>query len=1275
MGTSHEEAQLHLALTLLHFLWLACVPAALLHLAARLLPTRFVELRYRISVLSLALLLPMFVIAMRMAKDQDTFASQQPTAFARDAPMPRANGVLEHQPNTQVDPGQEIVASPLVDQSVVEAASARSMTTSQGEQRVGVIWARAITMLYFLGVIVFSLRLLKGYIAGRRLRRTAQPVTESEFQQLAVRIADRIRLKTTPTIYWCESVVVPAVVGVLRPAVLLPTAMANGLTIEQLEHILLHEFTHLRRLDPIVNFLQNVLETLFFFHPLVWWISSQVRLYRELSCDDAVVACGVNPRHYADTLIDIAMRSRNSDTRNLSSVSSIASRPQLRTRLARLLGHSHQPPHWPARLADGMSLIVVLGIVAVLVTSTLSETLAVPQQVDDTIVQSERPVVADTLLKNLPNSIEPTELSGIVLDDQGKPLSGVTVDAWSWHTGDETTTDENGVFRFRPNSDEGRSKVEIRWTKSGYAPHYMAQQPVGVKDLVITLNDKTFIEGRVIAVDGSPAAGVMVCGAQKNIQGDGVMISEVVTETVADGSGNYRMYVFPDAYELTVASAAGVSRLASITVPRGQSVRRDIQLEPGVRFEAVVNDATSGKPFAGLVLSSFMQRRFSGTSDADGRIVIDGMLPGTFEFNVGAGEPLDYKGITYFGNGPLGRWWSPHAQNEWERLEKTAGKFQRNLDDLSFDLEPGMAPVQINVEQGVEFSGHVYDPDGKPSAGATVAPAKTGRGNSLTGDTRYSVKTGADGSYKVIMPAGNDFQYNLMAFDGEYQKWRTWGAVASDPLPTLPGQKVTDYDFQLTRGASVRGKVLFKDEAGAVPPPQVRAHAADLRGNRYYDPTADVQADGSFELRGLRPGKYFIQVSPFWLSAEDSPDGSSVTIEVADGEIKEGIELKPTNPEQAFVPSTKKQQLVDVPAAAPTIAATTGGVIFKAEDKIFSTPCFDESFMYFNACDGFFYCIDKVTGKLKWKLGDLERVDASPVLHKGLVFFTSFAKQATWLHAVHADTGKMAWAQQVAGVGNSNPLMHDGNLLIAGQKELLCLDPRDGKTLARLDNACVFPGMIAAHENRIVSIQNEDYEANDDQGLGTLVCFDQNTQSVAWKLPLGACSFGKIHCDERNCYFGTRDGKFTAVDLATGTVLWKTDCTTIFVNKENTWPDGDVIDNATSLVITCTQQSLNDPGAMICIDKSNGGIVWSVMNALRFSTSNGLTDDSIVTVTLDHKVMQIDRESGKVQFQRFLPNVNLKWQAETYHLTLDAGHAFIVGADQQVWRLDLGGLK
>jgi outer membrane protein assembly factor BamB len=291
------------------------------------------------------------------------------------------------------------------------------------------------------------------------------------------------------------------------------------------------------------------------------------------------------------------------------------------------------------------------------------------------------------------------------------------------------------------------------------------------------------------------------------------------------------------------------------------------------------------------------------------------------------------------------------------------------------------------------------------------------------------------------------------------------------------------------------------------------------------------------------------------------------------------------------------------------------------------------------------------------------------------VFFTSFANQGNWLHAVHADTGNEAWKREVAGIGNSSPLLHEGKLLIAGQKELLCLDPRDGRVLASYDNTCDFPGETAVHANRIVSIQIQDYEVNDYQGLGTLVCYDQNTQSVAWKLPLNACSFGKIHCDNRNCYFGTRDGSFTAVDLAKGTVVWQTDCSSLFVNKERVWPANDVIDNGTSLIITCFSQLLSDPGAMVCIDKANGGIVWSVMNALPFSGSNGLTDDSVVTVTLDHKVMRIDRASGKLRFQGLLPRANPTSHGETYHLALDSGHAFIVGADHQVWRLKLAALK
>jgi hypothetical protein len=173
-----------------------------------------------------------------------------------------------------------------------------------------------------------------------------------------------------------------------------------------------------------------------------------------------------------------------------------------------------------------------------------------------------------------------------------------------------------------------------------------------------------------------------------------------------------------------------------VAVDPDQARQLDIDLKPGVRFEAQVVDSTTGKPVENVVLFNWRDKTVRGISDARGKITIDGMLPGKYEFNVGHGEPKSERGLTYYEHGELGRWWSPDAVQPWQRRTMDEGGWQRNFDDLTFDLAVGMKPVTIEVERGVAFSGHVYDPDRKPVEGATVAPAKTGSGNSLTGDTR-----------------------------------------------------------------------------------------------------------------------------------------------------------------------------------------------------------------------------------------------------------------------------------------------------------------------------------------------------------------------------------------------------------------------------------------------------------------------------------------------------------------------------------------------------------
>ena len=95
----------------------------------------------------------------------------------------------------------------------------------------------------------------------------------------------------------------PTLIGWLKPVILLPTAVALGFPRQQIELILAHELGHLRRYDHLVNLAQALLETLLFYHPVVHWISGEVRNEREICCDALVLRLtSGEPREYARTL-------------------------------------------------------------------------------------------------------------------------------------------------------------------------------------------------------------------------------------------------------------------------------------------------------------------------------------------------------------------------------------------------------------------------------------------------------------------------------------------------------------------------------------------------------------------------------------------------------------------------------------------------------------------------------------------------------------------------------------------------------------------------------------------------------------------------------------------------------------------------------------------------------------------------------------------------------------------------------------------------------------
>ena len=115
---------------------------------------------------------------------------------------------------------------------------------------------------------------------GKKLRRQATLVQEESVLQVFQSAARRLQLRVVPALAWSAEIGVPAVVGVLRPIVLLPLQVAIGLSPVQLESLLTHELVDLKRRDPWVNFLQLVMETVCFFNPAVWIISRNLRRQR-----------------------------------------------------------------------------------------------------------------------------------------------------------------------------------------------------------------------------------------------------------------------------------------------------------------------------------------------------------------------------------------------------------------------------------------------------------------------------------------------------------------------------------------------------------------------------------------------------------------------------------------------------------------------------------------------------------------------------------------------------------------------------------------------------------------------------------------------------------------------------------------------------------------------------------------------------------------------------------------------------------------------------------
>ena len=273
----------------------------------------------------------------------------------------------------------------------------------------------AIFWMWIVGVIIVALRPLSGILFSRQLRMQGRSTVPEYVSRMMVEACSQLRIGHVVEITESTLVKIPSVIGCFKPLILLPTTALTGLSESQMRAIIVHELAHIRRHDYLVNLFQTVVESLLFFHPLLWWLSLQIRVERENCCDDVVLEHCDDRNEYVRALIKLES---NGERQTIFAMNATAG--SLVKRVRRMAGkqNSGVGNTWLAGL-------IVLVLLALIPLSRSTRLLAAQQE----------------------TKAESRAIKVIVMNDANEPIKNAKVEL---RIGDETTsirTDNAGIVK------------------------------------------------------------------------------------------------------------------------------------------------------------------------------------------------------------------------------------------------------------------------------------------------------------------------------------------------------------------------------------------------------------------------------------------------------------------------------------------------------------------------------------------------------------------------------------------------------------------------------------------------------------------------------------------------------------------------------------------------------------------------------------------------------------------------------------------------------------
>jgi bla regulator protein BlaR1 len=318
---------------IIHSAWQSAIVGCALWLVLRSIPNTAARIKYHLNLAALLVIFAWFTGT--LFHEWQRLHSYEVT-------------VIEHAQNSEATKTYTVTAVP-------EKGFIEQVIANNAPQMERIFpW---VVGAYSLGVLLMLLRLslsIRQLFLIRYKRVIAPDETVSRHLNT---LAEKMGLDNIKMLY-STYLHTPVMMGFIKPVILLPVTVMSQLSTDQLEAILLHELAHIKRHDYLINILQTFIETIMFFNPVIWIISSSIRKERENCCDDLVLAHTNEPLHYAHAL---SLLEAGKQAQNNISLAATGKHQHLFNRIKRIMEMKKQSLNYGRVMAAVIVAIVITG--------------------------------------------------------------------------------------------------------------------------------------------------------------------------------------------------------------------------------------------------------------------------------------------------------------------------------------------------------------------------------------------------------------------------------------------------------------------------------------------------------------------------------------------------------------------------------------------------------------------------------------------------------------------------------------------------------------------------------------------------------------------------------------------------------------------------------------------------------------------------------------------------------------------------------------------------